>query len=297
MLLLFSGSYDGTADRIVLSYGDDVFRFNYDLWQEYDLSFTENGWLIRNPAGREISSETVSRAYWWKAFSFFTQDDKYVRAEVKYTLRDIYGWCQARGLAKGNPIDFHNRLGKMTILGLAREYFSVPDTLVTFRKFNASRFDSAQVVAKSLASELSDSDGALMTTQVDLSEIDPAFPWYLQSKIDSAWDVTVFYCNRQSFPFRRSRAGLTGLDWRADQNLGTVVEEWEPMALGSTFANKILDLSNKLGVEFGRYDFMTVGDTDDLVFLEFNANGQWVFLDYFNKHGLLDCVSNWLQST
>lgn len=297
MLLLFSGSYDGTVDRIVLSYGDDVFRVNYDLWQEYDLSFTEHDWVIRNPAGREISSETVSRAYWWKAFSFFTQDDKYVQAEVKYTLRDIYGWCQARGLAKGNSIDYHNRLGKMTILGLAREYFTVPETLVTFRKFNASRLDGSQVVAKSLASELSDSKGALMTTQVDIRQIDPAFPWYLQSKIDSAWDITVFFCNGQSFPFRRSRAGLSGLDWRADQNLGTLVEEWEPMALGSTFANKMLSLSNKLGVEFGRYDFMTVGDTDDLVFLEFNANGQWVFLDPFDKHGLLDCVTNWLRSS
>jgi hypothetical protein len=76
-----------------------------------------------------------------------------------------------------------------------------------------------------------------------------------------------------------------------------VVEDWEPMALGDTFANKILSLSNKLGVEFGRYDFMTVGDTDDLVFLEFNANGQWVFLDPFDKHGLLDCLTNWLRSS
>jgi hypothetical protein len=297
MLLLFSGSYDGTVDRIVLSYGNDVFRFNYDLWQDYELSFTEHGWTIRDPEGREITSETVTAAYWWKAFSFFTQDDKYVRAEVKYTLRDIYGWCQARGLTKGNSIDFHNRLGKMTILGLAVDYFSVPDTLVTFRKFNSSRFDNAEVVAKSLASELTDSKTALMTTQVDIAQIDPSFPWYLQSKIDSAWDVTVFYCDGQSFAFRRSRAGLTGLDWRSDQNVEMLVEEWEPMALGSTFANKILNLSNKLGVEFGRYDFMTVGDTDDLVFLEFNANGQWVFLDPFDKHGLLDCVTNWLRSS
>jgi hypothetical protein len=183
----------------------------------------------------------------------------------------------------------------MTILGLAKEHFSVPETLVTFRKFNSSRFDNTQVVAKSLASELSDSKDALMTTQVDISVIDPSFPWYLQSKIDSAWDVTVFYCDGQSFPFRRSRLGLKGLDWRAEQNFEMLVEEWEPVALGSTFANKILSLSNKLGVEFGRYDFMTVGDTDDLVFLEFNANGQWVFLDPFDKHGLLDCVKNWLR--
>jgi hypothetical protein len=63
MLLLFSGSYDGTVDRIVLSYGVDVFRFNYDLWQDYELSFTELGWTIRDPQGREITSETVTATY------------------------------------------------------------------------------------------------------------------------------------------------------------------------------------------------------------------------------------------
>jgi len=51
-----------------------------------------------------------------------------------------------------------------------------------------------------------------------------------------------------------------------------------------------------MGVEFGRYDFMTVGETDELVFLEFNANGQWVFLDPFDKHGLLQCVTDWLKA-
>jgi hypothetical protein len=33
-----------------------------------------------------------------------------------------------------------------------------------------------------------------------------------------------------------------------------------------------------------------------LVFLEFNANGQWVFLYSYNKHGLLKAVTDWLRS-
>ena len=296
MLLLLTGSYDGTADRLVLSYGPGVFRLNYDLWQDYHLAFSEDGWSISSPAGHEISSETVTCAYWWKAFSYFTQDDRLIKSEVKYIFRDIYGWCQARGLAKGNSIDFHNRLGKLTIIGYAKDYFSVPPTLVTFNGSKLDIFGDHPLVAKSLSSELSDSKGALMTIEVDAERLDLSYPWYLQAKIDSEWDVTVLYCGGRSFPFRRSRSDLKGLDWRADQNFERLTEEWEPMAADPSFDAKIRGLSKKLGVEFGRYDFMTVGNSSELMFLEFNANGQWVFLDPFDKHGLLSCVTEWLKA-
>lgn len=297
MLLLITGSYDGTADRLVLSYGENIFRLNYDLWQDYQLAFKNDGWLIRSPSGLEITSDTVSAAYWWKAFSYFTQDDRMVKSEVKYVLRDIYGWCQSRGIAKGNSIDFHNRFGKLTIIGLASKYFSVPKTLVAFNGCQFQEMNSSPVVAKSLSSELSDNEGALMTTEVELDKLDPSYPWYLQHKIESNWDVTVFYCGGNVFPFRRSREGLKGLDWRADQSLEALLqEEWQPMTCNRTFASNLKALSSDLGIDFGRYDFMTIGDTDELAFLEFNANGQWVFLDPFNKHGLLSAVTKWLKA-
>jgi hypothetical protein len=34
----------------------------------------------------------------------------------------------------------------------------------------------------------------------------------------------------------------------------------------------------------------------EIKFLEFNANGQWVFLDFHEKYGLLDCVVEYLKS-
>ena len=36
---------------------------------------------------------------------------------------------------------------------------------------------------------------------------------------------------------------------------------------------------------------------DNLVFLEFNANGQWVFLDYTGEIGLVKTVANYLLPT
>jgi hypothetical protein len=296
MLLLITGSYDGTADRLVLSYGPGVFRLNYDLWRHYHLSFDNDGWSIRNPAGLEISSKTVSAVFWWKAFAFFTSDDRFIKSEVKYVFREIYGWCCRRGIAKGNSIDFHNTLGKMNILGLAKQYFSVPETLVTFNGEASERMSGRSVVAKSLSSERNDDGGSLLTTEVNFEQLDYQYPWYLQEKVDSGWDVTILYCNAKAFAFRRSRAALKGLDWRAEQSMGAFLEEeWELIPLEMSVLKSLNMLSRDMGVEFGRYDFMIESNGGQLIFLEFNANGQWVFLDPYNKHGLLEAVTDWLR--
>jgi hypothetical protein len=40
---------------------------------------------------------------------------------------------------------------------------------------------------------------------------------------------------------------------------------------------------------------MRIGD--ELVFLEYNANGQWVFLDYSGEDGLVEAVCNYLYQS
>jgi hypothetical protein len=54
------------------------------------------------------------------------------------------------------------------------------------------------------------------------------------------------------------------------------------------------DLSKK-NIEYINYDFMTNGSSDDLIFLELNATGQWMFLDIQKKYGLLETVVDWLK--
>jgi len=295
MLLLITGSADGTADRLVDRIGEGVFRLNYDLWSDYDFFIQESGWEIRNPAGLKITSETVTCAYWWKAFSYFVDNqDKFVVAEVKYIFRELYGWCVTRGLTKGNSIDFHNTYGKMNIQSLARHHFKTSPALVTFNLYGSDLLKDAEVVTKSLASVPMNDKSVLHTTPVKLDALHPKYPWFLQKKIDSAWDVTVFYCNGKTFGFRRSREDLEGLDWRAEQDFHYTEQEWFPIDLDREFTSGINSLSDDLNVEFGRYDFM-INEHNEMIFLEFNANGQWVFLDIKDEYGLLDCVASWLS--
>lgn len=295
MLLLITGSLDATADRLVAEYGEGLFRFNFDLWRDYRVSFTENGWKILNPVGLEITSDSVAAAFWWKAFSFNLNEDNFIKAEVRYVFRDIFGWCQLKGFMKGNPPDFHNRFGKFTILGIARKYFKVPPSLVTVQKFQTNRFENRKVVAKSLSSEQTSEGTVLFTTPVEIDTIDPNFIWYLQQEIQSDFDVTVLFCDGQCFAFERSRSDLAGLDWRKEQTLDFSRKEWFPFQLTADEVKNICEMSNEMGVEFGRYDFLREKSDGTLIFLEFNASGQWVFLDVFNEYNLLSTVAGWLK--
>ena len=295
MLLLITGSLDGTSDLLISRLGKQAFRLNYDLFAEYDLAFTPQGWLIKNPAGHSISSETITSAFWWKAFNYFLVDqDQFVVEEVKYILRELYNWCRLRGIAKGNPPDFHNRLGKINLLHIAARYFSTPTTLASFRLAGTAILADTHVVAKSFSSGLTVTNRALMTTAVDLERLDPAFPWFLQERIEGNADVTVFVSGEELFAYERDRSKLKGLDWRPEQSFNPEIKEWIRLTLTAKEEESVRRFCDEIDVDWGRLDFMKTGH--GLVFLEFNANGQWVFLDYQNEDGLLDSVVNYLRN-
>lgn len=295
MLLLLTGSLDGTSDLLVSKLGKKVFRFNYDLFRDYELSFTPSGWWIRNPAGHFISSDLVTRAFWWKAFNYYLDDeDKFITEEVKYLFRELYNWSCLRGIARGTPPDFHNRLGKLNILEIASRHFKTPKTLATFRLGGVDSFENQRVVVKSFSSGLTVTNRALMTTEVDICRLDPRFPWFLQERLESPSDITVFVCGRHLYSYRRDRSELKGLDWRAEQAFDPTVKEWIKFDLSPEDEFATRSFCDEVGIDWGRIDLMQVDD--GVVFLEYNANGQWVFLDYSGDDGLVNSVCNYLLS-
>ena len=293
MLLLITGSSDGTSNLLAGKLGTKVFRFNYDLFLDYSLEFTTDYWEIINPAGHSISSKTVTSAFWWKAFNFYLLDqEEFIVEEVKYIFREIYHWCRLRGLVKGIPHDFHNHMGKINILSVAKNYFKIPQTLITFNLAGIGSLNHNEVVAKSLTSGLTTTNKVLFTTQVEKSNLHPSYPWYLQELIQSDADITIFICGTKLFAFQRSRLALKGLDWRCEQDFYATESEWLTFDLSEQDRSAVRNFTKHLGIDWGRIDLMKSGGS--LVFLEFNANGQWVFLDYENKYGLVDAVIDYL---
>ena len=296
MLLLLTISGDGTSDRIVDRLGDGVFRYNFDQISDYKLSFGLDGFEIINPKGRRICSGEARSVFWWKAFlASESEVDKFFIAEGKYIFYEIYNWFQNRGSVRGNSNRFHDRFGKITILAEASKYFSVPKTVYSYGLLGEEFVPYNCRITKSLSSQQTSNGSVLFTTDVSSKDLDPNFPWFLQEKIASKYDITCFLVKDRIFPFYRDRSLLKGLDWRAEQTFDPYVEEWLPYPLSASQKSSLLSLSSKLGVNWGRYDFM-LSENGDLVFLEFNANGQFVFLDYWGKYGVMDAVIEYLQS-
>lgn len=296
MLLLITGSIDGTSDLLVSELGNEkVFRFNYDLCKDYTLEFTPDYWKITNPVGHSIDSNSVTSAFWWKAFNFYLMDEEaFIVEEVKYIFREIYHWCRLRSLTKGLPHDFHNHMGKMNILSIASKYFKTPKTLTTFKLGGLGSLGDMPVVAKSFTSGLTTTNKALMTTAVDKALLHPDYPWFLQELIDSKADLTIFICGDKQFTFSRDRSGLKGLDWRAEQTFDIESKEWVRIPMSEELQNSVTSFCKELGVDWGRIDLMEY--EGEIVFLEYNANGQWVFLDFLGEHGLVKDVAKYLTS-
>lgn len=297
MLLVLTGSLDGTADLILGQLKHRAFRLNFDAFAEYEVSVQPNFWSIRNPAGHEITSETASSVWWWKAFNYFCHDEQFVAEEVKYIFRELYGWFLINGKRiKGNSPDYHRSMGKVNVLSVAQNHFMTPKTWVGWGATRPLLWaPSDRVVAKSLSSGLTTTDKALFTTEITGKQLSPEFPWYLQDLVDAEADVTIFVCGKRLFAFARDRSELKGLDWRAEQNFDNPIDEWTYARMAPSIEQSVQEFCKSLHVGWGRLDFMQVGD--QLVFLEYNANGQWVFLDYENRHGLLDAVCEYLLAT
>jgi hypothetical protein len=294
MLLILTASIDGTSDLILSRLGNQAFRFNFDLFNEYHLELDSSGWSISNPAGQSISSQTVTGIFWWKVTSYRAAEDEFINEEIKYVFRELYWWGVHRGLAKGIPPDFHNRNGKISILAKAKNHFDIPETLVTWG-FRSLPY-TTMMVAKSLSSSFTSNNLALFTSPVNPQILDPRYPWYLQEKIDATYDVTTFVCGNNLFCFKRDRSALKGLDWRLEQDFTGQSEEWLPREHTTQETNAILNFCEDLTVDWGRIDFMEETD-GKLIFLEYNANGQWAFLDYTQKYGLIEAVIEYLTDS
>jgi hypothetical protein len=161
---------------------------------------------------------------------------------VRYIFREIYGWCVNNKISKGNFIDWHNLRGKIHILQLADKYFTIPKTLVTLKGHDTKNLRGYALVAKSLSSEVSSENTVMPTSEIILDSIDPSYPWYLQTKICSDWDVTIFQCGDDLFAFKRSRENLKGVDWRSEQTLDYSVKEWYPLDLSKSNKDNIFKL-------------------------------------------------------
>ena len=292
MLLILTNSLDGTADEIVRRVGvHRVFRFNIDLWRDYEISLDTRGFILSDPSGRFCRSSDIRAAYLRKP----TFDDPitipeggcqedWLRAQMSYFLQEVYNWCRDNHLVRLVEKGAQQRFGKFSQLRLAQDYFAVPPW-VFVRTSNPIVF-TEPCITKPLTADFIGDYKLLFTRSVDPSSLDPEYPWLLQEEVAATHDVTVVYVAGRSFAFALDRSSFEGIDWRTHINRHVLA--WQPWPLTDDFENRIHKFMGAAGLDFGRLDFLA--DPSETYFLEVNPNGQWAWLDEDGSRGIFDTV-------
>lgn len=286
MLLLLSNSIDGSADILVELCSErdvGVFRFNIDLWTRYRFAWTADGFVFHDPTGRSIASDEVSAVLWrrpslrdtpeWEGGS--PEDRAATEAELQTIVREIGDWARARGLLRLIEPSGPRRVGRLAQMRVARDLFPTPDWAVGW----GVRWPPGRRMVKRLTTEAvgEGRDAYIFVQSVETERLSPQWPWLIQEIAPAERDATVLYVQGRSFGFEmeRTRADLGVEDWRIRN--GAHDDPWRPWRLPDGLAATIDVYMRRLGLKFGRLDFLIDGSTT--TFLEVNPNGQFGWLD------------------
>lgn len=319
MLLIFTNTYDLSANRIIERIGSDrVFRFNFDIWHEYKIELDAAGFTISNPTGHSIGRTDIAKAYWRKPISRFhlqghrkpaakvglarlfrrmlggeryppkmSAQQRYLEAEMDYLTSEIRNLLWKDGKLVLVEPSSQSRLGKLVQLDIARHYFLVPPYSFFHDPDLAMRPARARV-AKSLSSERLGLNAFFWTTAVDEAALNPRHPWFVQDRIDAGRDVTVVHVRGRNFAFGLDRNLFVArtVDWREAGDLTTPL--WAPQEVPAPLLGQTNAFMREVGLDFGRLDFLQDGEI--YWFLEVNSNGEWGWLDPQGKRGVLDAL-------
>ena len=266
-----------------------VFRFNIDLWRDYVWAFGPEGFYVEDPTGRRCDSASTVMVYQRKPIFLEFIDvpaggclENWCREEVSALWNDLFfDYC-----ARGRACLVHpgkGRWGKPRQLWLARQFFAVPDWMAFHGQVPVI---PGATVAKALTQTPIGAGKLFFTKEVTAGQLDPGYPWFVQSKVEAQADVTVAYVRGDLFAFELDRSTLDGVDCRADLNKK---QDWNPVVLTHKEKASICGFMEATGYSFGRLDFLR--ENGSLVFLELNPNGQWAWLDEDGRHGLLQRIA------
>ena len=294
MLLILTHSQDHTTDAVLDHLKDlEVFRFNIDLWQDYEWQVNEDTFVIRDPLGRTCTDEQTHAVYLRKLiFNPAIIDVPAGGSEEAWTRAEVEAlWLGLRDLAMetGRLTLVHpstrGRWNKIRQMRVAANYFRVPPWSA-FRS-NACPMP-APLVVKAFGQNHTGDGGILAVRKVDPSLLSPSYPWFVQKNIvDATHDVTVVCVGRKLFAYELARNHFEGEDCRFPSFFQEL--PWNPLALTDDQTEAIRAFMRSTGFTYGRIDFLK--DADGLWFLEVNPNGQFAWLDPECKNGLIDAVA------
>jgi hypothetical protein len=288
--LILTNSMDGTADvlsRIFSEAGRPFFRWNVDLWKDYEIEFDGSDFRIADPTGREISTAgTQTTLIWRKPFielmdfgdaTLGSPDQGHAQSQIRHCLLALVANMRDKKLLKLVEPYADRRLPKLFQVREARSFFAVPRSYFSIQ--NAPTSLGEEVVSKPLGEMAIDKDRIIYTSRVEVSNLLRPYPWYLQEALIGGRDLTCVHMLGHNYFYESGFArGTDAIDWRVEIN-GPSQSTWHPVSHPKLDAWKgsVNRLMNHFKLHFGRLDFILKDDT--LLFLECNPNGQFGWLD------------------
>lgn len=270
---------------------DELFRYNADLLTDYQLEFTQNHFYIRDPSGREISSDQVTACYFRK-LNFTKIPDIPAAGSVEAWMyktktviaHELYNWFRGSDRIV-LEIGAHHVLGKISQMNLAADHFEVPRWFIGVSEKIHTLPYADRCVTKNMSDVFIQNTKGNMVTKVQADQLDPSFPWFLQEMVESEADVTVVYVNGKCFASECPREE-GDVDCRQYEKF----HQWKPCSLTDDQQQSIRAFMKCARLNFGRLDFLRGAD-GRLLFLEVNTNGQWGWLDLKGEHGLFKAIA------
>lgn len=292
MLLIPTCSQDITTDMLIPYLESiEVFRFNIDQWHDYQWEFCSDHFRIIDKEGKECNSHNLRCIYQRKPVFLEVIDipqsgclENWCREEVNDLFMSLYHQFHAKGKAAlvhpGN-----SPWRKYQQMMLAGKFWSVPPFSLLKGLYPTT---DAQYVMKTLTQTAIAQDKLCAVKKVQLDELSPDYPWFLQECVDAVEDVTVLYVNGKKFALALDRSTFEGEDYRHHQ----VSQEmhWYDPKLEEEDLDKIDQFMQATGYSFGRFDFLR-DKQGQLHFLELNPNGMWAWMDLDYKLGIFEAVA------
>jgi hypothetical protein len=280
--LIITESYDTTTDLLIDIIGSKkIFRFNFDLYNDYKFKINSDGLLLESEH-QKIEDWDIKKVFWRKPFinnlkkSEVTGD--YVNQEIKYIFRELFNYSSLLNKTILVKPNYENYLGKITQMQIAKKYFNIPEWEISWNY----DLNGENKIVKSLSSCDLNNQRILYTTKVNVKDLNTSYPWFIQNYIPCEKDITIVHIDGLNFPFELTKED-NEIDWRKKQQF--VNQNWQRHSLPDFIDRSINSYMTDCGLKFGRLDF--IYSRNEYHFLEVNPNGQWAWLDIDNKNGLL----------
>ncbi len=292
MQLIITTSQDVTSDIIIpyIQKHDSIFRFNTDLYENYNINVHCNGFEIADPTGRTISNAKVTSLYWRKPWMSTRPTPGtlayFEECQRKYLIREIVNICNNNKVWMMVEPFAEHRIGKVIQMQKAKDYFNIPEWCIV--SGNAASELTPTWLVKTLYSESVEQMAPIVKPWTE-GVLSSDFQWFLQKEVENAvFDVTVVYVCGKCFAYRKKRE-LGKVDWRIDI-LKNQDNRWEYFKLDISSVKKICKYMEFCELKYGRLDFL-LDSNNELMFLEVNPNGQYAWLDLEDDFGMLTHIA------